>query len=41
VIYVDPGIAAGMTDAVLKAVDEAKTVVAAVYVVPTAGKVGN
>ncbi len=41
VIYVDPGIAAGMSDAVLKAVDEAKTVVAAVYVVPTAGKVGN
>src|SRR5271165_6058202 len=41
VIYVDPRIAAGMTDEVLKAVDEAKTVVAAVYVVPTAGKVGN
>ena len=41
VIYVDPRIAAGMNDEVLKAVDEAKTVVAAVYVVPTAGKVGN
>jgi beta-N-acetylhexosaminidase len=41
VIYVDPRIAAGMSDDVLKAVDEAKTVVAAVYVVPTAGKVGN
>jgi beta-N-acetylhexosaminidase len=41
VIYVDPRIAAGMSDEVLKAVDEAKTVVAAVYVVPTAGKVGN
>src|SRR5271168_698223 len=41
VLYVDPRIAAGMTDEVLKAVDEAKTVVAAVYVVPTAGKVGN
>ena len=40
-IYVDPRIAAGMSDEVLKAVDEAKTVVAAVYVVPTAGKVGN
>ena len=40
-IYVDPRIAAAMTDDVLKAVDEAKTVVAAVYVVPTAGKVGN
>jgi beta-N-acetylhexosaminidase len=41
VIYVDPRIAAGMNDEVLKAVAEAKTVVAAVYVVPTAGKVGN
>src|SRR6266446_2540305 len=41
VIYVDPRIAAGMSDEVLKAVDDAKTVVAAVYVVPTAGKVGN
>ena len=41
VIYVDPRIAAGMADEVLKAVDEARTVVAAVYVVPTAGKVGN
>jgi beta-N-acetylhexosaminidase len=41
VIYVDPRVAAGMTDDVLKAVDEAKTVIAAVYVVPTAGKVGN
>jgi beta-N-acetylhexosaminidase len=41
VIYVDPRIAAGMSDEVLGAVDEAKTVVAAVYVVPTAGKVGN
>ncbi|MFZ0761890.1 MAG: glycoside hydrolase family 3 N-terminal domain-containing protein [Candidatus Sulfotelmatobacter sp.] len=41
VLYVDPRIAAGMSDEVLKAVDEAKTVVAAVYVIPTAGKVGN
>jgi beta-N-acetylhexosaminidase len=41
VIYVDPRIAAVMSDDVLKAVSEAKTVVAAVYVVPTAGKVGN
>jgi len=41
VLYVDPRIAAGMSDGVLKAVDEAKTVIAAVYVVPTAGKVGN
>jgi beta-N-acetylhexosaminidase len=41
VIYVDPRTAAGMSDQVLKAVDEAQTVVAAVYVIPTAGKVGN
>jgi beta-N-acetylhexosaminidase len=41
VIYLDPRFAAGMSDEVLKAVDEAKTVVAAVYVVPVAGKVGN
>jgi beta-N-acetylhexosaminidase len=41
VIYVDPRTAAGMNDEVLKAVDEAQTVVAAVYVIPTAGKVGN
>ncbi|HTC57933.1 MAG TPA: glycoside hydrolase family 3 N-terminal domain-containing protein [Candidatus Sulfotelmatobacter sp.] len=41
VLYVDPRIAAGMSDEVLKAVTEAKTVVAAVYVVPNAGKVGN
>ena len=30
-----------MSDEVLKAVDEAQTVVAAVYVIPTAGKIGN
>jgi beta-N-acetylhexosaminidase len=41
VIYVDPRVAGGMTDEVLKAVDEAQTVVAAVYVIPTAGKIGN
>jgi beta-N-acetylhexosaminidase len=41
VLYVDPRIAAGMSDEVLKAVDEAKTVIAAVYVIPTAGRVGN
>jgi beta-N-acetylhexosaminidase len=40
VIYVDPRVAAGMKDEVLKAVDEARTVVAAVYVIPSAGK-GN
>jgi beta-N-acetylhexosaminidase len=38
VIYADPRIAAAMSDDVLKAVDQAQTVVAAVYVVPTAGK---
>src|SRR6202035_1944066 len=41
VIYVDPRIRVGMSDDILKAVDEAQTVVAAVYVIPTAGKVGN
>jgi len=41
VIYVDPRIAAGMSEEVLKAVDQAQTVIAAVYVIPTAGKVGN
>ena len=41
VLYVDPRIASGMSEEVLKAVDEAKTVIAAVYVIPTAGKVGN
>ena len=41
VIYVDPRVASGMSDEVLKAVDEAETVVAAVYVIPTAGKIGN
>jgi beta-N-acetylhexosaminidase len=40
-IYLDPRTAAGMSDEVLKAVDEAKVVVAAVYVIPIAGKVGN
>jgi beta-N-acetylhexosaminidase len=41
VIYVDPRVAAGMSDEVMKAVSEAQKVVAAVYVVPTAGKIGN
>jgi beta-N-acetylhexosaminidase len=40
-IYVDPRVAAGMSDEVMKAVNEAQTVVAAVYVVPSAGKIGN
>jgi len=41
VIYVDPRIAAGMTEQVLKTVDVAHKVLAAVYVIPTAGKIGN
>jgi beta-N-acetylhexosaminidase len=41
VIYVDPRIAAGVSDDVLKAVDQATAVVAAVYVIPSAGRVGN
>jgi beta-N-acetylhexosaminidase len=41
VIYVDPRIAGAMSNEVLKVVDQAKTVIAAVYVVPTAGKIGN
>ena len=41
ILYVDPRIAAGMSDEILKAVDAAQTVVAAVYVIPTAGKIGN
>ena len=38
VIYVDPRIATAMSDGVLAVVDQAQAVVAAVYVVPTAGK---
>lgn len=41
VIYVDPRIAAGMSEEVLNAVGQAKKVIAAVYVIPTAGKIGN
>jgi beta-N-acetylhexosaminidase len=39
VIYLDERIAQAMTDAVLKDIDQAQTVVVAVYVVPSAGKV--
>ena len=39
VIYVDPRIAAAISDEVLKAVDNARSVIAAVYEVPVAGKV--
>ncbi len=38
VIYVDPRIAAAMAERILKAVDQAQAVIAAVFVVPTAGK---
>ncbi len=41
VIYVDSRVAEGMSADVLKAIDEAQTIVAAVYVIPTAGKIGN
>lgn len=41
VMYVDPRTAEGMSRDVLKVVEQAKTVLAAVYVVPTAGKIGN
>jgi beta-N-acetylhexosaminidase len=39
ILYVDPRVAAGMSDEILKAVGEAQAVIAAVYVIPTAGKV--
>ena len=38
ILYVDPRIAPGMTDEILKATGEAERVVAAVFIVPTAGK---
>ena len=41
VLFVDPRIAAGMTDDVLRAVDEAQAVVAAVYAVPVPGGMKN
>ncbi|PYQ45528.1 MAG: hypothetical protein DMG99_01530 [Acidobacteria bacterium] len=41
ILYVDPRIAAGMSEEVLKAVDAAQTVLAGVYVVPNPGKAGN
>jgi beta-N-acetylhexosaminidase len=39
VIYVDPRTATAMADQVIGAVDQAQAVIAAVYVIPTAGKV--
>jgi beta-N-acetylhexosaminidase len=41
VLYVDPRIAEGMTDEVLKAVDQAEAVIAAVYAVPVPGGLRN
>ena len=41
VMYVDPRIAAGMMDDVMSNVNQAESVVAAVYVIPSAGKVAN
>src|SRR5262249_45571406 len=38
VIYIDPRIAAAMAPQVLAATDEAQTVIAAVFLIPTAGK---
>ena len=38
VMYVDPRIAAAMSEGVMSAVDQAQAVIAAIYVVPTAGK---
>ena len=38
VICVDPRIAAALSDDIMRAVDQAQTVIAAVYVIPTAGK---
>ena len=41
ITYVDPRTAAATSDEVLKAVDQAQGVIAAVYVIPTAGKVAQ
>ncbi len=41
VLYVDPKIAAAMSEEVLSAVGQASKVIAAVYVIPTAGRIGN
>jgi beta-N-acetylhexosaminidase len=41
VIYLDPRVAGAMTEDVMKAVSEASQVIAGVYVVPSAGKIGN
>ena len=41
VLYLDPRVAVGMSEEVLKDVEQAQAVIAAVYVVPTAGKVAS
>lgn len=41
VIYVDPRTAAAVSQEVLKTVDQAEAVIAAVYVIPTPGKMAN
>lgn len=41
IMYVDPRIAGGMSNEVLSAAAQASTVIAALYVIPTAGKIGN
>jgi beta-N-acetylhexosaminidase len=41
VIYLDPRVAGAMTEDVMKALNQANQVITAVYVVPSAGKIGN
>lgn len=41
ILYVDPRIAEGMTDEVLNVVDQAQSVIATVYVIPTPGGLKN
>jgi beta-N-acetylhexosaminidase len=41
VFYVDPRIAGAMTDQILQAVAQARSVVAAVYLIPTAGRMAR
>jgi beta-N-acetylhexosaminidase len=41
VIYIDPRTAAAMSDEILKTVGQAEVVLAAVYVIPTPGKMAN
>ncbi len=41
VFYVDARVAAGLDDEIMTALDHAQTIIAAVYAVPAAGKMGN